>query len=87
MALHGEQLRSTLLEDVCSLCGTQSYMVTPNDTLEMMNVDSLRRAQLQGVLELYYGAKVDPELLYDVNTTFEQLARAVDVEMEGCCKG
>ena len=61
MALHGEQLRSTLLEDVCSLCGTQSYMVTPNDTLEMMNVDSLRRAQLQGVLELYYGAKVDPD--------------------------
>lgn len=49
----------------------------------MMNVDSLRRAQLQGVLEQYYGARVDPDLLFDVNTTFEQLARAVDVEIAG----
>lgn len=58
-------------------------MVAPSDTLEMMNVDSLRRAQLQGVLEQYYGARVDPDLLFDVNTTFEQLARAVDVEIAG----
>ena len=60
-------------------------MVSPNDTLEMMNVDSLHRAQLQGVLEQYYGAKVDPELLFNVNTTFEQLASAVDVELEVRC--
>lgn len=54
-------------------------MVTPNDSLEMMNLDSMRRAQLQGILEQNYGVCVDSALLYDVNTTFMQLFEAVDV--------
>lgn len=54
-------------------------MVTPSDSLEMMNLDSMRRAQLQGILEQNYGVSVDSALLYDVNTTFMQLFEAVDV--------
>ena len=77
-ALHGEELESTLLEDVCFLCGIQSYTVTSTDSLEMMSLDSLKRAQLKGILEQYYGAEIDPEFLFDVNTTFEQLVSAVD---------
>ena len=45
----------------------------------MMSLDSLKRAQLKGILEQYYGAEIDPEFLFDVNTTFEQLVSAVDV--------
>lgn len=80
--LHGEELETALLEDVCYLCGIQSYMVNPTDSLEMMSLDSLKRAQLKGILEQYYGAEVSTEKLFDVNTTFEQLFQAVDVTTE-----
>lgn len=49
------------------------------DSLEMMSLDSLKRAQLKSVLEQYYGADVAPEFLFDVNTTFAQLVETVDV--------
>ena len=68
-----------LLEDVCFLSGIQSYSVSSGDSLEMMSLDSLKRAQLKSVLEQYYGADVPAELLFDVNTTFAQLVKAVDV--------
>ena len=68
-----------LLEDVCFLSGIQSYSVSSSDSLEMMSLDSLKRAQLKSVLEQYYGADVSAELLFDVNTTFDQLVKAVDV--------
>ena len=71
-----------LLEDVCFLSGIQSYSVSSGDSLEMMSLDSLKRAQLKSVLEQYYGADVPAELLFDVNTTFDQLVKAVDVAME-----
>ena len=48
----------------------------------MMGLDSLKRAQLNSILEQYYGATVTPEFLFDVNTTFEQLLTAVDVWIE-----
>ena len=50
------------------------------DSLEMMSLDSLKRAQLKGILEQYYGAEIDPKFLFDINTTFEQLVNEVDVE-------
>lgn len=50
------------------------------DSLEMMSLDSLKRAQLKGILEQYYGADIDPKFLFDINTTFEQLVNEVDVE-------
>lgn len=49
------------------------------DSLEMMSLDSLKRAQLKGILEQYYGAEIDPKFLFDINTTFEQLVNEVDV--------
>lgn len=49
------------------------------DSLEMMGLDSLKRAQLSSILEQYYGASLTPEFLFDVNTTFSQLLEAVDV--------
>ena len=55
------------------------------DSLEMMSLDSLKRAQLKSVLEPYYGADVAPEFLFDVNTTFAQLVEAVDVRGGGGC--
>lgn len=55
------------------------------DSLEMMSLDSLKRAQLKSVLEQYYGADVAPEFLFDVNTTFAQLFEAVDVRGDGGC--
>ncbi len=55
------------------------------DSLEMMSLDSLKRAQLKSVLEQYYGADVAPEFLFDVNTTFAQLVEAVDVRGDGGC--
>ena len=79
LVLHGEELEDVLLEDVCYLCGIQSYMVNMGDTLEMMGLDSLRRAQLKGILEQMYGADVGNELLFNVNTTFQELVQAVDV--------
>ena len=79
LVLHGEELEDVLLEDVCYLCGIQSYMVNMGDTLEMMGLDSLRRAQLKGILEQMYGADVGNELLFNVNTTFQGLVQAVDV--------
>lgn len=45
----------------------------------MMGLDSLKRAQLNSILEQYYGATVTPEFLFDVNTTFEQLLNTIDV--------
>ena len=71
-----------LLEDVCFLSGIQSYSVSSGDSLEMMSLDSLKRAQLKSILEQYYGADIPAELLFDVNTTFVQLVKAVDVAME-----
>lgn len=53
------------------------------DSLEMMSLDSLKRAQLKGILEQYYGADIDPKFLFDINTTFEQLVNEVDVENLG----
>lgn len=53
------------------------------DSLEMMSLDSLKRAQLKGILEQYYGADIDPKFLFDINTTFEQLVNEVDVENWG----
>ena len=53
------------------------------DSLEMMSLDSLKRAQLKGILEQYYGADIDPKVLIDINTTFEQLVNEVDVENWG----
>ena len=50
------------------------------DSLEMMSLDSLKRPQLKGILEQYYGAEIDPKFLFDINTTFEQLVNEVDVE-------
>ena len=76
--LHGEELESVLLEDVCFLSGIQSYSVSSGDSLEMMSLDSLKRAQLKSILEQYYGADIPAELLFDVNTTFAQLVKAVD---------
>ena len=55
------------------------------DSLEMMSLDSLKRAQLKSVLEQYYGADVAPEFLFAVNTTFAQLVEAVDVRGDGGC--
>ena len=55
------------------------------DSVEMMSLDSLKRAQLKSVLEQYYGADVAPEFLFDVNTTFAQLVEAVDVRGDGGC--
>lgn len=49
------------------------------DSLEMIGLDSLKRAQLRSILEQYYGADVSPEFMFDVNTTFSQLVEAVDV--------
>ena len=54
-------------------------MVNMGDTLEMMGLDSLRRAQLKGILEQIYGADVGNELLFNVNTTFQELVKAIDV--------
>ena len=71
-----------LLEDVCFLSGIQSYSVSSGDSLEMMSLDSLKRAQLKSILEQYYGADIPAELLFDVNTTFVQLVKAVAVAME-----
>ena len=55
-----------LLEDVCFLSGIQSYSVSSGDSLEMMSLDSLKRAQLKSILEQYYGADIPAELLFDV---------------------
>ena len=49
------------------------------DSLEMIGLDSLKRAQLKSILEQYYGADISPEFMFDVNTTFSQLVNAVDV--------
>ena len=49
------------------------------DSLEMIGLDSLKRAQLKSILEQYYGADISPEFMFDVNTTFSQLVDAVDV--------
>ena len=49
------------------------------DSLEMMSLDSLKRAQLRSILEQYYGAEVEPEFIFDVNTTFDALVQKVDV--------
>ncbi len=49
------------------------------DSLEMIGLDSLKRAQLKSILEQYYGADISPEFMFDVNTTFPQLVDAVDV--------
>lgn len=49
----------------------------------MMSLDSLKRAQLKGILEQYYGAEIDPKFLFDINTTFEQLVNEVDVGIGG----
>ena len=77
-ALHGEELESALLEDMCHLIGVQSYSVNMTDSLEMIGLDSLKRAQLKSILEQYYGADISPEFMFDVNTTFPQLVDAVD---------
>lgn len=45
----------------------------------MMSLDSLKRAQLKSILEQYYGAEVEPEFLFDVNTTFDALVQKIDV--------
>ena len=45
----------------------------------MMSLDSLRRAQLKSILEQFYGATVQPEFIFDVNTTFRQLFDVVNV--------
>ena len=81
LCLHGDELEDVLLEDVCYLCGVQSYMVNVGDSLEMMGLDSLRRAQLKGILEQLYGANIENELLFNVNTSFRDLVQAVDVGM------
>ena len=47
----------------------------------MMSLDSLRRAQLQSILEQFYGAEVDPEFLFNINTTFHQLFEVVNVRI------
>ena len=42
----------------------------------------LEDGKLKSILEQYYGADIPAELLFDVNTTFVQLVKAVDVAME-----
>lgn len=77
---------------MCHLIGVQSYSVNISellgdwglngkmtDSLEMIGLDSLKRAQLKSILEQYYGADISPEFMFDVNTTFSQLVDAVDV--------
>ena len=50
-----------------------------SDSLEMIGLDSLKRAQLYSILEEYYGASLTPEFIFDVNTTFDQLVEKINV--------